>query len=154
MIRVFRFACVCVLAALLVPAAAAQESKAAKSTRDKLKQKAAVDAKEQGTKSIFDELLTEAEKPIRFKIDNVSGISNNSKLTFKGTLSELGPNASLVGAASVSADCASSRSFDACTSTPQAGHARMPSGSSVAQPAQRRRSVMKRPGALPACKAP
>jgi len=68
----------------LAQAAAAQESKSAKATREKLKQKASVDAKEQGTKSIFDELLTEAEKPIRFKIDNVSGISNNSKLTFKG----------------------------------------------------------------------
>ncbi len=83
MIRVFRFAGVCVLAALLAQSAAAQESKSAKATRDKLKQKASVDAKDQGTKSIFDELLGEAEKPIRFKIDNVSGISNNSKLTFK-----------------------------------------------------------------------
>jgi hypothetical protein len=91
MIRVFRIAGVCVLAALLVQAAAAQESKSAKATREKLKQKASVDAKEQGTKSIFDELLSEAEKPIRFKIDNVSGISNNSKLTFKGkgTIEEL-----------------------------------------------------------------
>jgi hypothetical protein len=72
-----------VLLALLAQTAAAQESKSAKTTREKLKQKASVDAKEQGTKSIFDELLGEAEKPIRFKIDNVSGISNNTKLTYK-----------------------------------------------------------------------
>src|ERR1700691_3048855 len=83
MIRIFRIACGCALVALLAQSAAAQESKSAKTTRDKLKQKASVDAKEQGTKSIFDELLGEAEKPIRFKIDNVSGISNNTKLTYK-----------------------------------------------------------------------
>src|SRR5205823_3103668 len=57
MIRVFRIACACALAALLTQAAAAQESKSAKATREKLKQKASVDAKDQGTKSIFDELL-------------------------------------------------------------------------------------------------
>jgi hypothetical protein len=74
---------VCALAAYLTQGAAAQESKAAKATRDKLKQKASVDAKDQSTKSIFDELLGEADKPIKFKIDNVSGISNNSKLTYK-----------------------------------------------------------------------
>jgi hypothetical protein len=91
MIRVFRFVAMCVLAVVLAQAASAQESKAAKSTRDKLKQKGAVDAKEQGTKSIFDELLGEADKPIRFQIKNETGISNNTKLTFKmkGTLEEI-----------------------------------------------------------------
>jgi hypothetical protein len=91
MIRIIRIALVCVGVVIAAQMAAAQESKAAKATREKLKQKGSVDAKDQGTKSIFDELLGDADKPVRFQIKNETGISNNTKLTFKmkGTLEEI-----------------------------------------------------------------
>lgn len=60
----------------------AQESQAAKATRMKLKEKISVDFKETGTASIFKEIAGEMEKPVTFKIDNASGVSNNTKLTY------------------------------------------------------------------------
>jgi hypothetical protein len=70
-----------VLAAQL---ASAQESKAAKATREKLKQMIAeFDVKETGAKNFFDEINDKIDKEIKFKIDNNSGISNNTKLSFK-----------------------------------------------------------------------
>jgi hypothetical protein len=60
-----------------------QESKSAQTTRMKLKQKISVDFKEIRTADIFNEIKGEMEKPVNFKIDNVSGVSNNTKLTYK-----------------------------------------------------------------------
>src|SRR6185295_19375312 len=72
------------LAALGAQSASAQESKAAQSTRMKLKQKISVDFKEIGTKAIFDEITESMEKgAVTFKLDNKSGVSNNTKLTYK-----------------------------------------------------------------------
>jgi len=74
-----------VLAVLLgwANTAAAQESKAAMTTRKKLQQKITLDFKEMGTKDVFDEIKREMDKPCNFKIDNKTGVSNNTKLTYK-----------------------------------------------------------------------
>jgi len=76
-----------VLVALVIaaqPALSQQESKAAQTTRAKLKQVIdEFEAKEIGTKAVFDEINDKLEKPLRFKIDNTSGISNNTKISFK-----------------------------------------------------------------------
>jgi hypothetical protein len=69
--------------AALAPQALAQESKAAQTTRMKLKQKITVEFKEIRTADIFKEIMSEMDKPVNFKIDNVSGVSNNSKLSYK-----------------------------------------------------------------------
>ena len=84
MIRSFRIVAMFVVMALLLQQAAAQESKAAKATREKLKQVIAeFEAKEVGTKVFFEDVNRELDKSINFRIDNTSGISNNTKLTFK-----------------------------------------------------------------------
>jgi hypothetical protein len=84
MIRFLRLAFVLIGVSLLAQQAAAQESKSAKSTREKLSQVIPeVDLKEVGAKAFFDEVFGDLEKKIRFKIDNTTGISNNTKLTFK-----------------------------------------------------------------------
>ena len=84
MFRTFRLALVLVGLALLAQQASAQESKAAKSTREKLKQVIAeFDSKEVGTKAFFEDVNREIEKTINFKIDGTTGISNNTKLSFK-----------------------------------------------------------------------
>jgi len=69
--------------AVLAPSSQAQESKAAQTTRMKLKQKITVEFKEVGTADIFKDIKSEMDKPVNFKIDNVSGVSNNTKLTYK-----------------------------------------------------------------------
>ena len=68
--------------ALVAQPAAAQESKAAQATRQKLKQKISVTFKETRTADVFSEIKTEMEKPANFKVDNVSGVSNNSKISY------------------------------------------------------------------------
>ena len=84
MFRTLRLALVLIGVALLAQQATAQESKAAKSTREKLKQVIDVfEAKEVGTKAFFEDVNRELEKTINFKIDGTTGISNNTKLTFK-----------------------------------------------------------------------
>jgi hypothetical protein len=84
MFRTLRLAFVLIGLALLAHAAPAQESKAAKSTREKLKQVVGeFEAKEVGTKAFFEDVNRELEKEIKFKIDGTTGISNNTKLTFK-----------------------------------------------------------------------
>ena len=60
-----------------------QESTAAKTTRKKLQQKITIDLKEIGTKDFFDEIKREMDKPVNIKIDNKTGVSNNTKLTLK-----------------------------------------------------------------------
>ena len=64
--------------------AGAQESKAAQASRKKLQQKVDLDLKEVGTKAFFEELNLELNQPITFRIDNASGVSNNSKMSYKG----------------------------------------------------------------------
>ncbi|MSQ96707.1 MAG: hypothetical protein EXR98_19435 [Gemmataceae bacterium] len=83
--RSFRLAVVVLGLALLTQQASAQESKAAQSTRQKLKQVIAeIELKEVGTKAFFEDVNRELDKTINFKIDNASGVSNNTKLSFKG----------------------------------------------------------------------
>jgi hypothetical protein len=61
----------------------AQESNAAKATRKSLQQLITVEFKEEGTKSALEQVFGEIDKPPRFKIDNASGVSNNTKVSFK-----------------------------------------------------------------------
>ncbi|HYV37702.1 MAG TPA: hypothetical protein VE988_18605 [Gemmataceae bacterium] len=61
---------------------AGEESPSAKATRKKLLQKITLDAKEIGFKDFTDDIKLELDKPVSFKIDNVSGISNNSKVSY------------------------------------------------------------------------
>ena len=69
--------------ALAAPAFA-QESQAAQTTRKRLKQKLDLDIKELGTKAFMEEVNRELDSPITFKMDNASGVSNNTKLSYKG----------------------------------------------------------------------
>jgi hypothetical protein len=71
-------------ALLLAQSAMAQDSQAAATTRKKLATKISIDIKEVGTKAFLDELNLELDKPFRFVIDNASGVSNNTKMTYKG----------------------------------------------------------------------
>jgi hypothetical protein len=61
----------------------AQESLAAKTTRKKLQQKISVEFKDIRTADVFNDIKNEMDKPANFKIDNASGISNNTKVTYK-----------------------------------------------------------------------
>ncbi len=84
MTRSLRIALVLAAASILAQQAAAQESKAAKATREKLKQVIDdFDTKETGTKAFFEDVNRELKQEIKFKIDGTSGISNNTKLTYK-----------------------------------------------------------------------
>ena len=84
MMGTFRIVLVLVAAALVAQVATAQESKSAKATREKLKQVIAdFDAKEVGSKVFFEDVNRELDKTIRFKIDGSTGISNNTKFTYK-----------------------------------------------------------------------
>src|SRR4051794_22058669 len=68
----------------LVGAAWGQESQAAQTTRKRLKQMVdEVDAKDIGTKEFLADVLGELKDPVKFMIDNGSGVSNNSKITYK-----------------------------------------------------------------------
>ena len=58
------------------------ETPSAQATRKKLKQKISVDEKEIGFKAMLEVIRGEMDKPISFKIDNMSGISNNSKVSY------------------------------------------------------------------------
>jgi uncharacterized protein (TIGR03067 family) len=70
--------------ALVAQQASAQESKAAKSTREKLKQVIdEFEAKEVGMKAFFEDVNREIQKSINFKID-VSAGTNNTKVSYKG----------------------------------------------------------------------
>jgi hypothetical protein len=85
MIRSIRIVALFVGIVFLALQADAQESKAAKATREKLKQVIAeFDLKEVGTKDFFQDVNRELDKQINFKIDNTTGISNNTKISYKG----------------------------------------------------------------------
>lgn len=80
-----RFAKVLALtvAVVLTQQGFAQESPSAQATRKKLKQKITVEFKDIGTKTVFDDIKGEMDKPCAFKIRNETGVSNNTKLTYK-----------------------------------------------------------------------
>jgi hypothetical protein len=59
-----------------------EETPSAQATRTKLKQKISVDEKEIGFKAMIDVIKGEMDKQPSFKIDNISGISNNSKVSY------------------------------------------------------------------------
>ena len=61
----------------------AQESTAAKTTRKKLQQKITIEFKEERTKDVIESVIGEIDKAPKVKIDNASGVSNNSKLSYK-----------------------------------------------------------------------
>src|SRR5262249_39114790 len=63
--------------------AGAQEPPIVKATRKKLQEKITIDLKEVGTKAFLDEIKLEMNNPVGFKIDNGTGVSNNSKMTLK-----------------------------------------------------------------------
>jgi hypothetical protein len=83
--RLWSAAAVLSLCAALVSAVVAQEqSQAAKTTWKKLQQKITIDVKEYGTKVFLEqEVNGELKQPLKFIIDNASGVSNNSKMSFK-----------------------------------------------------------------------
>lgn len=83
MMRVVRGAAIFVLTLGCTGSALAQDTASAKATRKKLQQKISVEFKEQGTKACFDEIKGEMDPAVSFKLDNASGISNNTKLTYK-----------------------------------------------------------------------
>src|SRR4051812_19580833 len=65
----------------IVPQALAQdETNSAKATRKRLQQKITVDLKDVRFKDALDELKREMDNRVSFKVDNVSGISNNTKV--------------------------------------------------------------------------
>ncbi len=74
-------ACVAVVAVGMA-FAGEEETPSAKATRKKLQQKITLDAKDVGFKALTEDIKREMDKPVSFKIDNVSGISNNTKLTY------------------------------------------------------------------------
>jgi hypothetical protein len=63
--------------------ACAQETPSARATRKKLEKKISVDFKDQRLKDAFEEIKAEFDNRLGVKIDNQSGISNNSKVTYK-----------------------------------------------------------------------
>lgn len=69
---------------ILVGRAGAQDSQSAAATRKKLQQQITISEKEVGIKNFLEGINNEVEKQIRFKIDNVSGVSNNMKVSFSG----------------------------------------------------------------------
>ena len=84
MFRSIRIVALFAALAFVAQQASAQESKAAKATREKLKQVIdEFEAKDIGTKAFFEDVNREIEKSIKFEIDGTTGISNNTKLTFK-----------------------------------------------------------------------
>lgn len=64
--------------------ASAQETPSAKGTRKMLLKVIDVDQKEVGTKDFLEEISNELDFKVKFKIDNGSGVSNNTKMTYKG----------------------------------------------------------------------
>jgi len=58
-----------------------QETPSAKATRKRLQEKITVEIKETPFKEAVDEIRRELNNKVSFKIDNVSGLSNNSKVT-------------------------------------------------------------------------
>jgi hypothetical protein len=63
--------------------AGGEETPSAQAARKKLKQKISIDEKDIGFKQMLDTIKSEmGDKYVSFKIDNISGISNNSKVSY------------------------------------------------------------------------
>jgi hypothetical protein len=62
--------------------AGGDETPSAIAARKKLKQKITIEAKDVPFKALTDDIKREMDKPVSFKIDNTSGISNNTKLSY------------------------------------------------------------------------
>jgi hypothetical protein len=65
-----------------VPSAGAQDTPSAKAARKRLREKISIEFADVRLKDALDDLKREMSKAISFKIDNVSGISNNMKITY------------------------------------------------------------------------
>jgi hypothetical protein len=85
MFRTLKLGLLTIFALALAGRVVAQESKAAGATRKNLQQKVTIAIKEIGLKNFLEvDLNGELDKPLRYKIDNGSGVSNNMKLSFSG----------------------------------------------------------------------
>ena len=82
--RLARLALIIAAVFAAASSASAQESQAAKTTRKRLQQVVDIDMKEIGTKVFFDDVEREMEPSVKFRIDNGSGVSNNTKISYKG----------------------------------------------------------------------
>jgi hypothetical protein len=84
--RMFALGLVALMSALWLASdfarAGGDETPSAIAARKKLKQKITIEAKEVGFKAFTDDIKREMDKEVSFKIDNTSGISNNSKVTY------------------------------------------------------------------------
>jgi hypothetical protein len=79
-----RFVLAALAFAIVSGTVSAQESQAAQTTRKRLKQVIdEIDQKDVGTKAFLEDVLGDLKDPIKFSIDNGSGVSNNSKLSYK-----------------------------------------------------------------------
>jgi hypothetical protein len=83
MLRILGRVAVAVVCASLVGTAAAQETPAAKATRKKLQQKISIEFKDTRMQDAMNEIKSELNDRISFKIDTMSGVSNNTKVSFK-----------------------------------------------------------------------
>jgi hypothetical protein len=63
--------------------ACGQDTPSAKKARGRLKEKISIDVTETRLKDVLDEIKREMNNKVSFKIDNASGVSNNTKLTCK-----------------------------------------------------------------------
>ena len=82
--RCTRWICALVVGAGLYPAtAAAQDSPAAKATRELIKKVTVTEEwKDAMTRLIFSDLTREADGKVIFNIDNTSGMSNNTRMSY------------------------------------------------------------------------
>ena len=74
---------VCLILLGSTGAAQGQDTPAAKRTRARLKEKISIDVKDTRVKDVLDEIRRRMNNKVSFKIDNASGVSNNTKLTYK-----------------------------------------------------------------------
>jgi hypothetical protein len=71
-----------VASAWLASEARCQESPSAKSARKRLQEKITVELADTRLKDAIEDIKREMSKPVSFKIDNISGISNNMKVSY------------------------------------------------------------------------
>lgn len=82
MLRLMRVTALAWLILVLIGPAGAQDTTGAATSRKRLQQKITVEWKDVITKTIFEDIRGEMDPPVTFKIDTVSGMSLNTKLTF------------------------------------------------------------------------
>jgi len=83
--RVFRVAAIAVLTLGAVDRAAAQDTPAAKATRERLKKIKVEEVawKEEMTRVIFGDLKRESDDKVSFHVDTTTGMSMNSRMSYK-----------------------------------------------------------------------